>query len=430
MEFVIAIVFIGVVLGPFLVFVARIHDLNSAVGQQGRREAWRSFNDQAVLAGIDPTHAHALATTVNPSVPAVPPLPINSGIVPAVPGLASLVPLQVNVDGTVAEPRMAGAGYQIGAGAAVAPRSTPTAPLAPVIMPIPVVTPGDGTVIAARALAPAAPGSPYTAQVQAASAAGTKVFITFNQPHASAQGLGVAQQTVTAVDLLERVNGTAWTEYAGSGSDRPVTLGDGRTRWLVTRDDGRLQIYEPSPNTTFAYQVGLGAPIIVRGLDENASGTTLSFDYAACSAVATGAMPLRIDFPKTVKTAFGLAWAAQSIGFQWTFKGTAGPFTGDATSFFTPGALPLWADSIAVVAHPVIPAGAAADAGSWTFTRIKLVLGVPRLASTADASGFYAPGQLEFTAPPGPDGNAIGRLSFDNGATLSTGPTLSIAIIP
>lgn len=429
-EFVVAIVFIAVVLGPLLLFVARLHDLNSAIGQQGRREAWRSFNDQAVLAGIDPSHAPALAATGNPSIPSVPMPAVSSAEVTATPGVARIVPLRVVLDTRVAEPRMAGAGYQIGAGANVSPRSTPVAPLAPIVMPMPVVTPPDGTVIAANTLTPASPGAPYTTSIQAASSSGTKVFLSFNQPYGLAQGFTSVQQGVSAVDLMNRVNGAAWTEYPGATNDRSATLGDGRTRWFVTRDDGRLQIYEPSPAVSFAYQVGLGSPVIVHGVDELPSGSTLSFDYAAYYEVQAGRTTLRIDFPAAVKSVFGTTWGAQSIGFQCAFHDSAGPFSGDLSSFFTTETLALWSDAVPLAATAVLPPGATADQGTWTFSRNKVPLGVPVMASVADASGFYAAGQLQFTAPNGPDGSPIGRLSFDNGSTLSTGPTLAIAVIP
>ena len=71
-ELLLVILILAAVLGPFLAFVSRIPDLNSAIGQQGRSEAWRSFTDQALVAGIDPSAAMALRNGVNPAVPAVP----------------------------------------------------------------------------------------------------------------------------------------------------------------------------------------------------------------------------------------------------------------------------------------------------------------------------------------------------------------------
>ena len=41
-ELLLAVLILAAVLGPFLAFVSRIPDLNSAIGQQGRSEAWRS----------------------------------------------------------------------------------------------------------------------------------------------------------------------------------------------------------------------------------------------------------------------------------------------------------------------------------------------------------------------------------------------------
>ena len=294
------------------------------------------------------------------------------------------------------------------------------------------VTPADGSIVAANALSPAGTGDPYTLEIVAASAAGTNVSMVLNQPFATVRAPDAVRYTVTAIDLLNHVTGAAWTEYPGNvgGGDRSATLADGRTRWFVTRPDGRLQIYEPSTNTNFDYKIGLGAPIVARNTVENAGGATLAFDYASFYAVQSGAVTLKIDFPATTKAVFGNAWMAQSIGFQATFHDVAGPFSGDLKSFFAADALSLWADAVVVAATPVVPNGAATDGASWTFSRTKSVLGVPLLSSAADRGGFYAPGSMQFSAPAGPDGTPIGRLSFENGTSVSTGTTLSISVIP
>lgn len=430
-EFVIAIVFVGVVLGPLLVFVTRIHDLNNAIGQQGRREAWHSFTDAAVAAGIDPA-APALTRAVNAAVPAVAALPVDSGTVETVPGIARIVPLRVVIDGTIAEPRVAGAGFQIGGGGILAPRGVPQAPLKPIVMPTPSVTPLDGTVIAATALAASADGGPYTLDVVASSPGGVQVHATFNQPHDELVGLGSVARRVSAVDLLSRVNGLAWSEFAGNatGGDRAVQLGDGRTRWLVTTAENRLQIYEPSPVVRFGYRIGLGTPVVVQTETETTSGGQLSFDYAGYLAVQSRTSSVKIDFPAAVKRAFGTSWPVDSIGFQWTFQSVAGPFSGDAQAFFQASSLALWTDAVPVVAVAVVPEGALAEPATWTFARLKSALGVPLLASAADDTGFFAPGQVEFSAPRQAAGTQVGRLSFDNGTTVSTGPSLSIAVTP
>jgi hypothetical protein len=431
-EFVVAIVFVGVVIGPFLIFVARIHDLNSAMGQQGRKEAWRSFCDQALVVGIDPSRASGLRSDTNVAIPAIPSPTVVELEAPQIPGLARIVPLRTADDSAVAEPRIAGGGLQIGAGASVAARTTPASPLSPVIMPMPVVTPADGAVIATTELAPGGAGEPYSLTVQAAAAAGTRVTLSLNQPFATVVGPSIAQHTVTAVDLLHRVNGKAWSEYPGNiqGGDRPVTLADGRTRWLVTRDDGRLQIYEPSGSTVFGYRIALGLPVIARAGVEYASGASLDFDYSGYYSVRTGAATAKIDYPGATRLVFGSGWVAESIGFQWMFHDVAGAFSGDLRPFFLPDSIGLWTDAVTVVATPVVPEGAIADSGSWVLNRVKLQLGVPVLGSSADAGGFFAPGQMQFSAPTGPGGTAVGRLSFDSGANLSTGTTIAIAVLP
>jgi hypothetical protein len=431
-EFVVALVFVGVVLGPFLVFVVRIQELNSAIGQQGRREAWRSFSDQAVVAGINPSAAPGLQHVVNPAIAAVAPVTVSEIGVAAAPGLPRIVPLHVVNGDDVAETRIAGSGFQIGAGAAAPPRTTPVPPLAPIVMPMPVVTPADGSIIAASSLAAGAAGQPFSTTMEVASSAGAQIHAVLNQPAANLAGFGTVQATLTAVDLASGVNGVAWTEFSGTpeAGDRAVTLEDGRRRWMVLTPEQRLQIYEPSPIARFAYQLDLGAPALVLAGAESRSGTSLPFDYATYAAVGAGTKPLRIDFPKTVKDVFGNTWSAQSVGFQWTFGDQSGEFSGDISPFFRPAALADWADTVPINATPVVPPGAVAAPAQWTFVRVKTPLGAPLLASVPDAAGFASPGELQFSAPAAADGTTIGRLSFQNGTYLSTGTTLSITVIP
>ncbi|PTX98480.1 prepilin-type N-terminal cleavage/methylation domain-containing protein [Opitutus sp. ER46] len=431
-EFVVALVLLGVVLGPLLVFVTRIQDLNHAIGRQSRLESWRSFHDQALASGLNPNLAPALAATLNPAVPVVPPLPITQTSVAPAPGFPRLVPIHLMLDPSVAEPRVAGAGFQIGAGAPLPPRDDPTSPLVPIVMPTPVLTPVDGTTVAATSLAAANAGEPRVLQVTATASAEAEVHLVLSQPATATEGPGQAMQSVTAVHLLQRVQGHAWSEYPGRGDagDRAVGLPDGRTRWLVTTAAGRLQVYEPSPLARFAYRLGLGAPVLKHGGIEVAPGTAVPFDFPAYTAVQQGTHAVTIDFPAATKAAFGDAWPTEAIGFQSTFGPFAGPFSGDLRSFFQPEWITAWSDLVRIAADPVVPEGAVADSAAWTFLRTRTALGVPVLATDADTTGFFAPGSVEFQAPVVADGRAFGRLSFDHGTILSTGTTLAMPVLP
>lgn len=431
-EFIVAIVFAGVVLAPFLVFTTRVADLNSAVGQQSRREAWRSFNDQALAAGIDPSRAAALMPASNPAIPGTAALLVNRTSPVAVTGLPRIVALQASIEDPIAESRPAGAGYEIGAGTPVEPRAAPAAPLAPIVLSPPVVTPADGTVVAATTLSMAAAGEPYTMQVDASGAAGAEIVLALNRPFVSRRGVESVRQTVTSLDLLDGVSGTAWAEYAGNAAagDAAIALDGGRTRWLVRRSDGRLQIYEPSAPVRFSYQIALGAPVVRVAAVEYAPGAVLDFDYARYAGVQEGTVEVRIAFPAATTAVFGRSWPGNAIGFNGTFAGAAAPFSGDLKPFFQPEALAAWTEAVAVAAVPVVPAGATADTGSWTFARSTTTLGLPVLTNAADGAGFFAPGEMHFTAPAGPGGTPVGRLSFDNGRNVSTGPTLTLPVLP
>lgn len=429
-EFVVAIVFLGTVLGPLLIFVTRLQDLNSAIGQQVRREAARSWADQAIAAGMDPSRAPILGAEVNPAVPPVeaPRVSEEAGSAPA--GRPHIVPLRIVLEETVPEPRTAGAGYQIGAGGTVDPRGVPNPPLQPIVMSPPVITPTDREPVSLSMLKPADPGDPFTLTVEARAAVAATVRATCSR--LSASGSGAVEFLVNAVDLMKGVSGSAWSEFSGDAAvgDRAVQLPDGRMRWLVMTSEKRLQIYEPSRRVSFSYRFDPGAPILVHGMVEVPSGATVSFDYAAYAAVQDGTVAARIDFPAATKQAFGTRWVTLPIGFQCTFGEAAGPIDGGLSRFFAPEALLWWADRVAVVASPLLPAGAISRPGSWTVQRTRTVLGVPVLASTSDKAGFHAAGSLEFSAPKRGDAPAIGRLSFQNGTMLSTGSSLSVSVVP
>jgi hypothetical protein len=267
---------------------------------------------------------------------------------------------------------------------------------------------------------------------QAAASANATVRSILNQPFGQFSGAGITQFSVTAIDLLQGVSGVAWSEYPGNAAvgDRPVVLEDGRTRWLVTTSENRLQIYEPSPKVMFAYTIALGAPILNRGGVEYATGAAQTFDYAGYLRVQDGTTTLHLDFPAAIKAVFGDAWATQAIGYQWTFGQSAGAFSGELRPFFAADALSLWADNVIVAANPVLPKGAATETGRWTFSRTKTELGVPLLATNGDAAGVFSAGTVQFSAPAGPDGAPVGRLSFNGGTSLSTGGTLSLSVTP
>lgn len=430
-EVIVAVVIVGIVLGPLLLFATRLHDMNSAVGQQARKEGLRSFHDQVVVTGVSPGSAPALSPATNLAVPEAPAPGLAAEPTAPNPGVAAIVPVRLVPAERTAEARLGAGGFQIGPGAAVAPRSQPAAPLPPIVLTPPSVSPEDGSVLALSDLHAAGEGAPYVTEVLARAQAGARVHLVFNQPHRAAAGISVVEETVTAVDLVNLVHGSAWAEYAGdpAAGDRPVVLGDGRTRWLVTRPDGRTQIYEPSRAVAFSYRIALGSPVVVRGTVPHLAGTTVEFDYAGYLAVRGGTI-LRIDFPAATKMVFGDAWPQLGIGYNWTFGGEGGPFDGNIRPFFEPEWIAVWSAGVSVAATPVVRSGAWVEPGEWTFRRLPQALAAPVLATGADRAGFHVPGQLQFAAPPGIATQVGARLSFENGTRLSTGSTLSFPILP
>lgn len=429
-ELVIATVFIAVVLGPLLLYVSRIHELNATVGRQARREAWRTFQDQVVLSGVDPNLAAGLAVGDNPAVPGMAGLPVSAATVDPQPGVPTLVPLTVQSGAGFPEPRLVAGGWQIGRGGEPSPRTPARPPLAPIVMPAPTLSPQSGSTLTIAELEADADASYATLSLT--GRANAYVCGILNRPSVRMGGIMEATQRVTAAELAQGVSGYVWAEYPGDpdAGDRAVRLADGRTRWLIQTSEGRLQIYEPSPLAAFNYRLALGAPVLVRGGVEHPVDSALPFDYVAYLAVQDGTTGLRIDFPAATKRAFGSHWDALGIGFQCFFGATAGPFDGALEGFFSSANAALWSDQILVRATAVIPAAAVATAGSWTLLRNKLSLGVPVLTTAADSRGFHAPGEMRFSVGTTGPGAGLGRLSFENGTKLSTGTTLALTVLP
>ena len=427
-ELLLVILILAAVLGPFLAFVSRIPDLNSAIGQQGRSEAWRSFTDQALVAGIDPSAALALRNGVNPAVPAVPAPVVIRGVTMAPLGGAAVRAIQVPVPATAAETRPGGSGFELGAGSPPPARTTPAAPLLPIAMQTPVVSPAPGSILPIGTLTAGSSGAPATTVVSASVLDGGRVHLEDGRPLAAPTGIGVAAQTVSAADLVQGVSGRAWNEYVSQNAgDKAVMLADGRIRWH-TQSGGRLLIYEPSPPVSYAYLLDLGTPVVVHNTTEVASGTSIDIAYDEYMNVRNGTSTMRLDWSQTTKTAFGNAWNTLTLGFNWTFKAESGPFGGDLKSFFGPDKEYLWADNSAVVATPVLPPGAIASTGSWTVARQTTKLGVPELVTQPGyQGGSYEAGGIELRVPVY-NGERLGRVQ--SGTTVSTGDTLQVQVEP
>jgi prepilin-type N-terminal cleavage/methylation domain-containing protein len=427
-ELLLAILILAAVLGPFLAFVSRIPDLNSAIGQQGRSEAWRSFTDQALVAGVDPSAAAALRNGVNPTVPAMPAPVVMRGIALAPLGGATVRAIQVRVPVTVAETRPGGSGFELGAGTPPPARTTPAAPLLPILMQTPVVSPAPGTVLPIRALTAGSSGAPATAMVSASVLDGGRVHLENGRPLAAPIGTGVAAQMVSAADLVQGVSGRAWNEYVSQNAgDKAVMLADGRIRWH-TQSGGRLLIFEPSPPVSYAYLLDLGTPVVVHDTTEVASGASIDIAYDEYMNVRNGASTMRLDWPQATRTAFGNAWNSLARGFNWTFQAESGPFGGDLKSFFGSVKEYLWADSSAVAAAPVLPPGAVASPGNWTLARQTTKLGVPELVTQPGyQGGSYEAGGIELRVPIR-NGERLGRVQ--SGTTVSTGDTLKVQVEP
>jgi type II secretory pathway pseudopilin PulG len=136
-EVLIAILCLGLLLAPFLVTVTSLPTMQRQLGFQARNEAWRSVQDHALSAGIDPGHAVALQAGTNPSIPSVDPEPVERGASTMPPVGVALRVLR-NAPGTkYPEDRPGGSGWELSRGAALEAAVPPAPPLLPLTMRVP-----------------------------------------------------------------------------------------------------------------------------------------------------------------------------------------------------------------------------------------------------------------------------------------------------
>lgn len=431
-EVLVAIVCLGVALTPLVMFFTKLVDLNSAVGEFSRRQAIRSWQDQVMSKGINPAAAAAYSHETNPAVPGVPLASVTLESVAAVQGSPMVAALR-NSDSPAY--RVGGSGFELGAGSVVPTPGQPIAPLPPIQMLNPSVTPVDLSVIPIVTFAAALPGQPYTHNVSSSVTDGGRVFLQLSNPSVSTQAVGLISTSATSVDFANGVGGKSWNEYAGNSAagDISTALSDGRQRWFVPVGE-LMQPYDPSPFVTFTYLLSIGSPVLVdvNGVEQPAA-SSINVDYLVYLSVQKGAATMRLDWPAVTKQAFGGSFGVVGLGFNWTFESMPGAFSGDMNSFFQPPAISLWADFSSVHAAPVVPVAVVASSADWILARVAMKLSPPELATLSNLTGgTFASGPVTLEAP-FLAGSRLGRISASAGGgptAMSTTETLSVTITP
>lgn len=442
-ELTIGLLIFAVALVPILRGLLFLPRVGAALTQQASRECWRSATDQAVLVGIDPQRSPVLRGLLERGTPVeqgAPVEPISGGQLgrtPIVsrPGAPRIMALHQTF-GRTAEPRAVPVGFEIGVGEGQPPRPALLPPLPPTKLPPPDVLPRSSTLPVAL-LVPRGPGLPYVAQITARAGTGgpaARVKLAQQSPGVqTSAGLGFAELMVDAVELAHRVQGVAWSEYAGDpATDTPIELGDGRTRWLHPEGDLRLHVFEPSERVPYEYVIQVGRPEFRVGQVGHESGATVSIDYASAVQVEQGLLEARIDFPETVRVVFGDQWSEVAPSFVWTFADLPGDTrSGDTRSVFTSAGRARWRDDQVLAADPVTDLAGLVPAlrGTWTLVRQMTPLAPPeRVTPLFDDNNDIA-GSVDFRAPElGSVRLAVGRPEVNGVQTVGT--VLTVQLIP
>lgn len=422
-EVLVVLVVLALVLGPILAASGVLDRLQHRTGERSRREAWRSMQDEALVSGIDPSGAPILRVDSNPAVPPSPAAPVER--------LSSTAPDAAVVLGVIKSPpgaeagRVGGAGWELLAGAVQAGATPLALPARPILLNPPVIQPASGSHVPASMLVPASGSA--TLAVSASSPDGMRVHIA--GPGSTAAGEGVASVNATAAELARGFHGTAWTEYPGGAGETAEALPDGRIRWLVTSDGGRVQAYEPSERVAFEIGLDLGAPVLVWGTDELPSGSAVPVDLTAYLAVRSGIVPVRVSWPASLASLFGPDAASVLPALACSFAGLS--VGEDLAPLFQPEAAAAWSEENRVSAEALASGGCVASPAAWILQRAPTKLGPPELLSGPIlVSDAYPAGAFEFGVPERPGLGRVGRISSEGGAVMSAGPTLSLTLSP
>lgn len=431
-EIIIGVVVFGIAMLPIVRALQLLPNVSAAVGEQSRREAWRSASDEAVLRGVDPRQTSVMNAVTDAQATEAMLGDISRVDLPGRAGGAQITVLSSAFSAT-AEDRAVPAGFEIGAGTLpTPPREDPLPPLPVIKLTAPRLSEASGAFVSIFSLAPGAtPNDPYLWDLGAVGAPSDVVRITETAPTVqSAEGLGAATLRLNAVELARNVGGSAWAEYHGDPSvDIPVSVGD-RTRWLV-RVGPRTQVYEPSDPITFTFGLDIGRPAYAVAGVEHPSGESVPVDYATALTIDAGRAEAALTYPAEVRQRFGSEWSAVAPSFSWTFGRYAGDSSaGNTVSFFRPAGRLLWQDSQTLVAQPLSTlSGLRPLIGTWSVERQVTTLQPPeRLA------GFYdgetdEPSWVEFGSPTLLSlGRRVGRPEV-NGVE-SVNENLSVLVVP
>ncbi len=422
-EVLVVLVVVALVLGPILAASGVLARLQHRTGERSRREAWRSVQDEALVSGIDPSRAPILQVDANPAVPPSPAAPVER-LSSAAPDSPVVLGVLKSSPGPEAG-RVGGAGWELLAGAAQVGATPLALPARPILLNPPVIQPASGSHVPASMLVPAAGAA--TLAVSASSPDGMRVHIA--GPGSTAVGEGAASVNATAAELARGFHGTAWTEYPGGAGETAEPLPDGRIRWLVTVDGGRIQAYEPSERVAFEVGIDLGSPVLVWGADELPSGSVVPVDLAAYLAVRAGTVHVRVAWPASLASLFGPDAANVLPALACSFAGLS--VSEDLSPLFQPEAAAAWSAENRVSAEAIASGGCVASPAAWIFQRAPAKLGPPELLSgPALVSDAYPGGSFEFGVPERPGLGRVGRISSQGGAVMSAGPTLSLALSP
>ncbi len=430
-EVLIAVLCLGLLLAPFLQLVTSLPAMQRQLGLQARDEAWRSFQEQAVSAGMDPSRAAALLAGSNRGIPAVKPESIERGAPSIVLTGVSLRVLKSKDALRHSEDRAGGSGWELSRGRAYEAPEPPAPPLLPVTMKMPDISPLPGAIIPLSGIEQAGEPKLPSLLVRAGAEGGARVLMKLGRAGTLYSGYGEAQGVACVDEVAVGLVGTAWTEYPGepAAGHRPVEMLDGRKRWLVPEGRG-LRTYEPSGFVSWSYTLDLGVPILRFAGAEIQAGTHLRLDYATLTRVRGGEPDLRVDWPDATKAALGSLLDLLTSGFDVAFAGNTGSVNGDLRNYCSEETLELWTEACPLLAKGIPAQGCMARTAAWTLGRGLTELGQPELVTAAVEVEPFSQGSAEFLPPAQADGVRRGRLSARDGALISTSSNLSVPIIP
>ena len=424
LEVILVIVVLGLLLWPILLLVKGLESLKQDLSKHAKLESWHTLQEQAVGQGLHPDQGAFFAA--GPSIYFTGlPLETVSGDALAASSLISVSSLLLPMNAALQ--RSSVEGLVLTASPASPPVAEPPQGLRDIVLQPPQLSPSPGASLLLSSVTEEQGQFFFILRSQAPETEAEVVGCVFGTERRDYGNQNELRMPVS--QLLSGNLGTLWCEFAGASVPGALSssLSDGRLQWLVAEPAGARR-YQPSSFVHLSYNLDLGAPVLILEGTEYATGSTVDVDYRTLLRVRMAEQAPQLTWPMSLRSLLNRGGFVVDYGFQLRFEGRDQSAASGLRGLFQEESLVWWSALSVVQAQPSLAEHVQASSGTWYLRRRVLSLPMPERAG--DETVVYDGGLIHFEIPPVDNIGALGRLSARDGSVLSTGPELSLEVLP